>query len=103
MLEDLSKYASLVLSCVFALVLLEEVGISSTTGSTTISNQLEAGSIIVRHMKSISVPSLLGACMGQLIDAYCFLRGNSDKLSREFSILLQASFIYLAGTTVFDL
>ncbi len=58
MLKDLSKYASLILSCVFALILLEEVGVSSTTGSSTTLNQLEAGSIIVRHMKSISVPSL---------------------------------------------
>ena len=30
----------------------------SSTGNSTISNQLVAGSIIVRHMKSISVPSL---------------------------------------------
>jgi hypothetical protein len=28
-----------------------------STGNSTISNQLVAGSIIVRHMKSISVPS----------------------------------------------
>ncbi len=40
MLEDLTKYASLVLSCGFALILLWEVGESSTTGSFTISNQL---------------------------------------------------------------
>ena len=58
MLEDLSKYASLVLSGGFTLVLLEEVGVSSTTGSSTTLNQLKAGSIIVRHMKSISIPSL---------------------------------------------
>jgi hypothetical protein len=30
----------------------------SSTGNSTISNQLVAGSIFVRHMKSITVPSL---------------------------------------------
>ncbi len=30
----------------------------SNTGNSTISNQLEAGSIIVRHIKSICDPSL---------------------------------------------
>jgi hypothetical protein len=30
----------------------------SITGNSTISNQLDAGSIIVRHIKSICVPSL---------------------------------------------
>ena len=37
---------------------IQGITISVITGSSTISNQLEAGSIIVRHMKSITVPSL---------------------------------------------
>ena len=71
MLKDLSRYASLVLSCDFALILLWEVGETSTTGSSTILNQLEAGleagSIIVMHMKSISIPSFLPRSMYGLI------------------------------------
>ncbi len=75
MLEDLSKYASLVLSCGFALVLLEEVGVSSTTGSSATSNQLEAGSIIVRHMKSISVPSLPWSVYGLIKSTHTASQG----------------------------
>ena len=50
----------------FAL-LLPYVGVvdSSTTGSSAISNQLEAGSIIVRHIKTISVLSYSAVCMDQ--------------------------------------
>jgi hypothetical protein len=58
--DDLSKYGSL--SGVFlpfrpfsSLAVLTSGHWS--TGNSTISNQLVAGSIIVRHMKSISVPS----------------------------------------------
>ena len=51
MSEDLSKHASLAF---FSF----SVGTMSSTGSSTISNQLLAGSIIVRHMKSNSVLSL---------------------------------------------
>ena len=75
MLKDLSKYASLVLSRVFALILLEEVGESSTTGSSTILNQLEAGSIIVRHMKSISVPSLPRSVYGPIKSTHTASQG----------------------------
>ncbi len=75
MLEDLSKYASLVLLCVSALVLLWEVGASSTTCSSTISNQLEAGSIIVRHIKSISVPSLPRSVYGPIQSTHTASQG----------------------------
>ena len=70
-----SKYASLVLLCVFALVLLSEVGGSSTTGSSTISNLLEAGSIIVRHIKSISVPSLPLSVYGPIKSTHTAFQG----------------------------
>ena len=60
MAEDLSKYASVDCSCTFVpfLHLAGKVLSDSNTGSSTISNQLLAGSIIVRHIKSICVPSL---------------------------------------------
>ncbi len=35
-----------------------DYNIAMVTGSSNTSNQLEAGSIIVRHIKSISVPDL---------------------------------------------
>jgi hypothetical protein len=105
MLEDLSKYASLiVLSCGFALILLLEVGEGSTTCSSINLNQLEAGSIIVRHMMSISVLFLSQSMYGPIKSTYTASQGgNSSMLSREFSILFQAYFVYLAGLTVFDI
>ena len=59
--DDLSKYANLGFSCVlvpFHPLVSRGIITSVITGSSTISNQLEAGSIMVRHMKSITVPSL---------------------------------------------
>jgi hypothetical protein len=59
--DDLSKYGSLSGVCLpfwpfLSLAVLMSGRLS--TGNLTISNQLVAGSIIVRHMKSIAVPSL---------------------------------------------
>jgi hypothetical protein len=51
------------------------VGESSTTSSSAISNQLEAGSIIVRHMKSISVPSLPRSMYGPIKSTHTASQG----------------------------
>ena len=57
--EDLSRYSFLVLTCTFVPDLSSgERVVNISTGNSTISNQLLAGSIIVRHMKSMTVPSL---------------------------------------------
>ena len=61
MIKDLSKYASLVSVLIFCFELLfctDPVGDNSVTVSLTILNLLLAGSIMVRHIKSISEPSL---------------------------------------------
>ena len=62
MSKDLSKYASLVfvrICCFLLLFCTVPVGDKwSVTGSSTISSQLLAGSIMMRHIKSISDPSL---------------------------------------------
>jgi hypothetical protein len=59
--DDLSKYGSLSVVLLhlwpFLFLAVLTSGRSSTSNST-ISNQLVAGSIIVRHMNSITVPSL---------------------------------------------
>ena len=59
--DDLSKYGSFCWICVsLPLRPFVPMGISSTgcdIGNSTISNQLVAGSIIVTHIKSITVPS----------------------------------------------
>jgi hypothetical protein len=64
MADYLSKYAVSLVGFLCALVpfllpFLESTGVVTvfTTGSSTSSNQDDAGSIIVRHIKSISVPS----------------------------------------------
>ena len=54
-LDDLSKISS---SLTFALPLTIVVVSRMTSGNSTISNQLEAGSIMVSAMKSIAEPSL---------------------------------------------
>ena len=103
MLKDLSKYASLVLSCGFALIVLCEVGESSTIGTY---NFEPAGSW-VNHSKAheVNFCSVFATehVQSDQIDTYCFPRGNSSQLSREFSILLRASFVNLVGLTVFDI
>ena len=87
------------------------IAASVVTGSSTISNQLEAnqleanqleaGSIIVRHIQSISVPSLLLIVYG--------LIGSTHKVSQGFVMTsyvgrfpyLCSGFFNVTSTTVF--
>ena len=69
MSEDLSMYASL------AFLFFSVVGTMSSTGSSTISNQLVAGSIIVRHMKSNSVLSLPFTVYGPIRSTHKYSHG----------------------------
>ena len=65
---------------------------SVVTSSSTISNQLEAGSIIVRHIKSMSVSSLPLRVYG-LIDPHIKVpKDCDDKQCREVPILVLVSF-----------
>ncbi len=79
--EDLSKYASLVFVLIFCLWLIfcfvPVCDKSSVTSSSTISNQLVAGSIIVRHMKSISFPSLPLSVYGPIRSTHRHSQGVS--------------------------
>ena len=75
MIKDLSKYASLVFVLIFCSERLFCTSFpvgdkSSVTGSPTILNQLVAGSIMVRHIKSISDLSLPLRVYGPIISIY---------------------------------
>ena len=76
------------------------------TNSSTTSNQLKTGSIIVRHIKSIScVVMTLGALLllVSIVYTQCLSRVYDDKLSREFPILVLVPFIDLTFMTVLDM
>ena len=66
------------------------------TGSSTISNQLEAGSIIVRHMKSISVPSLPRSMYGLIKSTHTASQG-------VIVTSLVGSFLYFCERLLFTL
>ena len=72
--DDLSKYASFVLVslCVLSLLLCMKRGekISSVIGNSMMLDQLDAGSINVRHIKSISVLPLPLRVYGRIRSTY---------------------------------
>ena len=78
---------------------------SVVSGSSTISNQLEAGSIIVRHIKSISVPSLPLRVYSPIRSTHKASHGfeMTNLLCREFPLLMLVSFVDLTCMTVFDM
>ena len=75
---------------------------SVVIGSSTISNQLEAGSIIVRHIKSSPIFTFESVWSNE-IHTQSLPRVCDDKHGREFSILVLVSIVNLTGTTVFDM
>ena len=80
MIKDLSKYASLVFVLIFFFELkfcTDPVGDNSNTGSSTISNQLLAESLMVRHIKSIYKPSLPLSVYGPIRSTHRHSQGVS--------------------------
>ncbi len=65
-----------------------------TKGSSVISNQLEAGSIMVRAIKSICKPSLPLRVYGPI---KAFPRGAGYEFSWKVPVLMISSLIYLAS------
>jgi len=107
MSEDLSKYASLVFVLIFFFELLfctDPVGEkSSATGNSTISNQLLAGSIMVRHIKSISDPSLPLRVNGQIKSKHRNSQGvSTTSFGGSFPYFHFFSFIDLTRFAGFD-
>ena len=70
---------------------------SSITGNSMISSQLVAGSIIIRHIKSISVPSFPLRVNGPM------RLPRNHKVCKDFAILVFIPFFYLVFMTVFDI
>ena len=76
--DDLSKYAYL--GCLWVFLPLgpfvsKGIIASVITGSSAISNQLEAGLIIIRHIKSATVPSLPLKVYGHIRSTHSTLQG----------------------------
>ena len=96
---DISKYASLSLVVLFCVYL--PIVVYSATGNSTILNQNAAGSIIVRHIKSMSVQSLPCRVYGPIRSTHTASHGVvMTNLVGSFPYCLDCLLFNLTGLTV---
>ena len=106
MSDDLSKYGTFCVLCA-EVPLRPQVPVgmadASTTSNSTILSQLVAGSIIVRHIKSISVPSFPLRLHGPMRSTYRAFQGFLiTSFVGTLTLLVFMPFVDLAFMTVFD-
>ena len=90
--------------CISTLAALLPMGIAavhSVTGSFTVSNQLVAWSIIVTHVKSISVPSLLLRSYSPIRSTLSISQGFETMITMSCIVFVLMSFVDLAFMALF--